>query len=381
MRLDIAAKTWTLAGVKPISALLALFLLSGIAHAQNQKWKFLVYGDTRGTGTADMINTNILTELARATTNTSPKPAFVLVPGDLAYSGSLANFRGWTNIMAPVYQAGIDVYPVLGNHDVSAVSDYITVFGSTVPDNGPATELNRTYYVIRSNVLVAAMDNYVVAHQANTTWLSSILQTNHYLHAFVMGHEPAFSVNHVDCLDDAVAARDTFWNILSNAACRVYFCGHDHFYDHMRLDDKDGDPSNDVHQMIAGAGGAPLHDDSAYDGANSIWTPTRAWHAKTNGYVEVEIDGPVATLTWYRRTTPNSYVADSDVFSYSLAPIIASTYSNGSLTLTWLGGGKLQAASELAGQWTNVANARSPYVVTNVRAGGASTFYRVQLRP
>ncbi len=366
---------------KTTLSLFALLLLAGAAQAQDQKWKFLVYGDTRGTSTSDQINTNILTELARATTNTSPKPAFVLVPGDLVNSGTLAAFRGWTNIMAPVYQAGIAVYPVMGNHDTASVPDYLTVFGPTVPDNGPASELNRTYFVICSNVLVAAMDNYVVPHQCNTNWLKSILQTNQYLHVFAMAHEPAFSVNHTDCLDDVPAARDTFWNILSNAACRVYFCGHDHFYDHMRLDDRDGDPSNDVRQMIVGTGGAPLMADSAYDGVNSIWLPTRVRHDMTNGYVAVEIDGPVATLTWYQRTTPGNYVATSDVFTYSLAPLIAYSWSNGALTLAWAGGGKLQSASDLAGPWTNLANARTPYTVTNASGSGPGAFYRVQLRP
>jgi hypothetical protein len=359
--------------------LAALVTLASTVAAQSQKWQFLVYGDTRGSSSTDIINTNILAELVRATTNTSPKPAFVLVPGDLVYSGALAAFRGWTNIMAPVYQAGISVYPVLGNHDDDNVPDYISVFGPTIPDNGPASELNRTYYVIRSNVLVAVMDNYVVAHQANTNWLNNVLRTNNYLHAFVMGHEPAFSVNHADCLDDVAAARDTFWNILSNAACRVYFCGHDHFYDHMRLDDGDGDPSNDVRQMIVGSGGAPFHADSAYDGTNSVWTPTRVRHAMTNGYVAVEIDGPVATLTWYQRTTPGNYVATSDVFSYSLAPAIAFSSSNGVLTLTWSGGGTLQSAPGVASPWTAVTNARSPYV-TSVQ-GGPGILYRVQLRP
>ena len=359
--------------------LFALLLLAGTATAQSQKWQFLVYGDTRGSGGSDIINTNILAELARATTNTSPQPTFVLVPGDLVYSGSLSAFQSWTNIMAPVYQAGIQVYPVLGNHDTADVPDYINVFGGDIPDNGPAAEINRTYYIIRSNVLVALMDNYVVAHQCNTNWLKNVLQTNNYLHAFVMGHEPAFSVNHWDCLDDVPAARDAFWNILSNAACRVYFCGHDHFYDHMRLNDQDGDPSNDVHQMIVGSGGAPLSADSAYDGSNGIWTPTRVSHDMTNGYVAVEIDGPVATLTWHQRTTPGNYVATSDVFTYSLAPVIAPTYSNGTLTFTWSGGGSLQSAPGVTGPWTTVANARSGYVVSDLSGPGA--FYRVQLRP
>ncbi len=123
------------------SLILALLLLAGAAHAQSQKWQFLVYGDSRGTNsTSAQINTNALAELVRATTNTSPKPAFVLVPGDLVNSGTLSAFQSWTNIMAPVYAAGIGVYPIMGNHDIASVSAYTSVFGASIPDNGPASE-------------------------------------------------------------------------------------------------------------------------------------------------------------------------------------------------------------------------------------------------
>ena len=120
---------------------------------------------------------------------------------------------------------------------------------------------------------------------------------------------------------------------------------------------------------------APLADAPA--GAKPYYTydrePDRYAHWK------LSVDGPVATLTWYQRTTPSNYVATSDVFTYSLAPVIAYSYSNGTLTLTWSGGGILQTSSGVTGQWTNMANARSPYVVTSLT--GPRTFYRVQLRP
>ena len=365
---------------KATLALLTLLVGAGAATGQSQKWKFLAYGDTRGTGSSDQINTKILTELVRQTTNTVPKPAFVLVPGDLVYSGNMQTLAGWTNIMSPVYAAGIGVYPVRGNHDDdSDPNAYKNMFGSAVPANGPAGELGLTYALFHSNVLVLAMDNYVTPHQVNTNWIKAVLNTNMCLHVFAMGHEPAFSVNHADCLDDVPVVRNAFWNILSNAACRAYFCGHDHFYDHMRLNDQDGDPSDDVHQYIVGGGGAPFHADSAYDGTNGIWTPTRVLHEMTNGYVAVEIDGPVATLTYYHRTAANTYVATSDVFTYSLAPVIAASYTNGALTLAWSGGGILQSAPEAGGSWTTLDPGKSPFVITNFSSPKA--FYRVQLRP
>ena len=38
--------------------------------------------------------------------------------------------------------------------------------------------------------------------------------------------------------------------------------------------------------------------------------------------------------------------------------------ANGSLTLTWTGGGKLQSAASLKGPWTDVAGAVSPLTLT-----------------
>jgi len=356
-------------------ALLA-FGCAEAAHAQSQKWKFMVFGDTRGTNpTSDQINAEILGELARAATN--EQPAFVLVPGDLVNSGTLSAFQDWTNIMAPVYSAGIGVYPVMGNHDTPDVNGFKAVFGAAIPDNGPAGEIDRTYFITYSNALVLALDNYVNANEINTNWVNSVLSTNTHPHVFSFGHEPAFKVNHTDCLDDHPVDRDAFWNSLSNAQSRIYFAGHDHFYDHMRLDDGDGNTNNDLHQMITGTAGAPLANDGDYDGNNGIWSPIRVLHEQQYGYVVVEIDGYNATAMWYHRTGANTYTATSDVFSYSVAPVIAFSYAGGSLILTWSGAGVLQAAPDVSGVYTNMPGTASPYVITNLSE--PQRYFRVRL--
>jgi hypothetical protein len=193
-----------------------------------------------------------------------------------------------------------------------------------------------------------------------------------------MGHEPAFKVQHDLCMALYPDKRDAFWNVLTNAACRVYFAGHDHFYDHARIDDGDGDPSNDTHQVIVGTAGAPLYDDGLYDGANGNWTPMRAYHAKEYGYALVEVEGAKATITWYHRTGPSSYAATTESFSYNLEPVIVPKYANGALTLTWTGGGFLQSAPSQAGPWTTVDSGISPCVITNL--SGPQALFRVKIR-
>jgi len=363
---------------------LSAFLLALLPFAtcgQSQKWKFMVYGDTRGNGPGnsigEQINTNILAELARATTN--EHPAFVLVPGDLVNSGTLTAFQAWTNLMAPVYQAGIRVYPVIGNHDSADLTSYTAVFGASIPDNGPIGETDRTYAVAYSNALILNLDNYVTSGRVNQSWINAVLATNSRPHIFAQGHMPAFKGNHPDCLDDYASDRNAFWNSLSNVNCHVYFCGHDHFYDHARINDGDGNPQNDLHQMIVGCGGAPFHSTYAYDGNNAPYTPIGVYHEAQYGYVVVEIDGNQVTSTFFHRTGANSYVVTSDVFSYTLPlPTLTVTSSANSLTLTWPSprGGTLQSARDVTGPYSDMPEASSPHVITNFSS--ERMFYRVR---
>ena len=301
-------KSWMMAVV--------LLLTAHLSHAQS--WKFLVYGDSRGNSTSSQVNTNILAEIAAATT--SEAPAFVLVPGDLVWSGSPAAFALWTNIMGPVYRAGIGVYPVMGNHDDDDVSAYVSVFGSSIPDNGPAGEINRTYCLVYTNALIVGLDGYVTVGRINQAWLNGVLASNYMPHVFAFAHQPAFKVNHTDTLDDYPADRDLFWQSLSNSGARAYFCGHDHFYDHARLDDGDGNTNNDVHQFIVGTAGAPLTADGSYNGNNTVWTPVRSLHEQQYGYMVVEINGLDVTYTWKHRISPGVYGTAAAALAYHIQP-------------------------------------------------------------
>lgn len=344
--------------------------------AQIPKWKFIVVGDTRGTDSNNQINSVILAELAQAIAQ--QKPSFVLVPGDLVDAGTPAAFQAWTNLMAPVYRAGIGVYPVLGNHDLTSIPGWTNVFGATLPNNGPVGEIDRTYFFTFANALVLNLDNYVNAGRVNQSWINAVLATNSRPHVFVQGHMPAFKANHTDCLDDYPAARNAFWNSLSNANCRIYFSGHDHFYDHTRIDDGDGDPEWDIHQMIVGSGGAPLVSTYAYDGLNSPFTPQAVYHEQQYGYVLVEVDGFAVKTTWYHRTGVASYAATSEVFAYtvkSTVPLLSFAYNNQSLTLAWTAGAVLQSSPSPKGPFTNAKLSPSPLVVTNFSP--PALFYRV----
>jgi hypothetical protein len=157
------------------------------------------------------------------------------------------------------------------------------------------------------NALFLGLDEYVTPHRVNQVWVDAQLAENTNPHVFAFGHEPAFKVSHSDCLDDYPADRDAFWESLEWAGGRTYFCGHDHFYDHARVDD-DGDPDNDVHQYVVGTAGAPLYSWSGnYDGNNSYYTVENVYQARAYGYVLGEIEGLDVTLTWMQRVAANTF--------------------------------------------------------------------------
>ena len=339
-----------------ITQFLAAVLLLGAAapspvQAQTP-WRFVVVGDTRSTDAATVINAQIVGELANEIVRQNAR--FVILPGDLVYSGSLSAFQLWKSTMGPVYQAGIPVLPVMGNHDAFDVAAWKQVFGPDIPDTGPVNEIDRTFSFTHENVLVLGLDNYVASGRVNQEWVDSTLASNTRPHVFAFGHLPAFKANHTDCLDDYPVDRDAFWSSLQSARAGAYFAGHDHFYNHARIGDGDDNPANDVHQLIVGSGGAPFHTSYAYDGVNSAWTPVNQYHEANYGYTVVEIDGLRATLTFFHRTAVNTYVA-AESWSYSVgeAPVAvaSSNVSSGTapLAVQFTGSASHDADGSIAG--------------------------------
>ena len=298
-----------------ISVFLAVVSLTGCADSSScsakryaeQRWRFIVTGDSRGNDNG--VNMAILGELAAEVVR--KQVDFVLLSGDLVNGGIdqaalESQLKTWRDTMQPVYDAGIGVYVVRGNHDLGeppGVTAWNNVFKDkfSLPGNGPAGEKNLTYSVRHKNAFIVGVDEYVRLRRVNQSWLDAQFAANTKPHVFVFGHEPAFKAEHKDCLDDYAAERDMFWASIEKAGGRTYFCGHDHFYNHARVDD-DGDPNNDIHQYIIGTAGAALYNWSGdYDGENSGYTVKGIYHSKEYGYCLVEIDGLDVTVTWMER--------------------------------------------------------------------------------
>jgi hypothetical protein len=293
--------------------------------ARAEPRRLVVGGDSRGSYNG--VNAPILTELAAAIV--SEQPDLLLFLGDLVTGSSNTNtlisqLTNWVSIMQPVYDAGIEVLAVRGNHEnQGSVTAWNTVFTGAyaMPANGPAGEVNCTYSLQHREAFIAGLDVYFShPHRVNQSWLDAQLAANHRPHIFVFAHEPAFKADHADCLGDYPTDRDVFWQSTVDAHGRTYFCGHDHFYDHARIDEGDGNPDNDVHQIIVATGGAPLYVfNGVYNGVNDGYTPLQQYYESNYGYVVIEIDGLQVTLQWKHRAAAGVYSA-VETWSYLAHP-------------------------------------------------------------
>ena len=299
-------------------------------------WRFAFVGDTH------VPLTTVPGEIASAVADDDAK--LLIIAGDVIDAGancSQSTFETelttWCSELAPLTAAGIPVYVIRGNHENDAPDNLYswTNFFSgaySLPANGPAGEVDLTYSTTMtcSNAFFVGLDDYVNIHQVNQSWLNQQLAGNKLPHIFGYGHEPAFKAFHTDCLGSVPAARNTFWSSLTSSGAKVYLCGHDHFFNVARINDGDGNSTNDLYQFIVGTGGSTNWAEQKYNynGTNAPYTPVNLWNiTNTWGYLLVEISGPGTndlgvTMTWKQRTYDAStatyiYVATTNIFTYT----------------------------------------------------------------
>jgi len=299
-----------------------------------QSWKFIVTGDDRsGKDRAEDhngVNTVILAELAKAMIAEQPK--FVLLSGDLIAGPKTdaemeSQLQTWLDVMKPVYDAGIKVYNIRGNHEMHVphpedVWRKMFVGPYAMPQNGPKGEEGMSFTVSYQNVLVVGLDEFQTKElRVNQAWLDKVLKNKKETHLFVFSHKMAFrSGNHDDGLENDPASRDALIKSLIAAGGRTAFFGHDHLYDHRTVTAPGDSPDKTLHQFVIGTAGAPLVHGTNDPGNTGNWKVEKIKHIEDHyGYAVVEIDGPKVTITFKQRTGPGVYES-ADEFSYVVPP-------------------------------------------------------------
>jgi len=297
-------------------------VVTAVCLYAGEAWKFVAVNDSRGSDNG--INSTILSEIATAIIGEEAK--LVIFAGDLVdgkpfYDTHLSQLNNWiSTFMDPLLDAGIQVYPVRGNHEIKNYDLCLQAWNDCftgkydLPKNGPEGEKNLTYYIESENALFVCLDEYMTNNQSrvNQSWLDTVLANKNVPHLFVNAHEPAYALfgGHSDCLDDHITERDIFINSIIDAGGKTYICGHDHFYDHAKININD----EWFHQFIVGTSGAELHMLSGGYVESDI---EKVEHIENYGYFVVNIDGMSVTMTFKNRTAENTFV-ETDVFSYEI---------------------------------------------------------------
>ncbi|MBS1721610.1 MAG: metallophosphoesterase [Armatimonadetes bacterium] len=315
-----------------VTSLLCLSL-AATSMARDPKWCFVVAGDGRADSRTkraedkDGINTLITAEIGKAVVKEKAK--FLMWTGDLClgYTKTPEEFETmlttWRGLMEPLYSRNIPVLACRGNHEAGAADSanvWRKVFSGPyqMPQNGPDSESDLSWFYGKGDVLAIGLDQYTTGQEmVHQDWLDGVLKRYPKKFVFCMGHEPAFMDGaHKDTMDAHPEARDIFWNALINAGSRVFFAGHDHLYDHMVIRRDGPDKGPEMHQIVAGTSGAPFYKSGIYAGKNQGWVLERRKAIEnTYGYLVVTIDGRRATVTFKGRKSPGVYEA-MDTFSY-----------------------------------------------------------------
>jgi predicted phosphodiesterase len=321
-----------------LSLFSVLMLISSLFYAGESEVRFCVVGDSRGHDKG--INSKVLKQLVIAIKKESPQ--FVLFVGDLAngYTRKKKLRRQLTywrdTFMKPLIDVGIKVYPCRGNHGLvwrkhdlvkkglgvnskpyysnkESLAIWNAVFSGEyqLPQNGPREEKGVTYSITTKNCLILCCDNYAPnnAHRVNQKWvdgeLSKIKGVKQPYFLFILTHEPAYAVNHKDCLDDYPKERDVLIERFMNAGGDVIFCGHDHRYNHsvITLENK-----YKIHQYVVGTAGAPIR---YWDGVYKNKQVKKVADFTGVGYVMVTINGNKCILTSKKLTAHSFKIIDT----------------------------------------------------------------------
>lgn len=256
---------------------LALTLsVGGAASAFASSWKFAVLCDDRSTYATDNLPAyydagygispyfrNVALALSRET-----GLDFVIFPGDLfrgkkpAMSGvqMAAALDEWKNLMQPVYDAGIPVYAIRGNHDSYEVTDpsgengnavtiwrnHMAVPGNTAnpiaQDAGDQSGLS--YAFMHKGSLFIGLDEYVGGLSYDRAFLNAQL-VKRARHQFVFAHQPLWDYKQDEVGPPGLA------DDLHGTNVDFYFSGHVHSYQRI------SENGYSFQEMIIGTGGAP----------------------------------------------------------------------------------------------------------------------------
>ena len=177
------------------------------------------------------------------------------------------------------------MFPALGNHDIETANGFWYLKYFYLPQNGPATELERNYSFDYGNAHFAVIDANVFVNPYNATrstnvknWLAADLAATTQRWKFVLWHQPAYTSSGNGVHGPETQLQSDIQPLCAQHGVQMVFQGHNHFYERIN-------PISGVNYITTGTGGRSLTTPSVF--------PT--YSAKVNSsvysFTEVDING------------------------------------------------------------------------------------------
>jgi hypothetical protein len=342
-----------------VATIVSVLILPVSGYSETLRFVFMA--DSRGESLDDPINTPVLKAIIAQIKALSPKPAFVVFGGDMAYRGYIGGvytFQTWKELFAPLTSAGITLYTAIGNHELyhehsdlgfllENQKEFQKVFSEN-PGNGPPHYERLVYsftspggdaffatldpYYLTADVIPSGLGGYIDPTQL--TWLTDQVAQTKATHKFLFIHTPYYYVTGGDSNEPLSSADDSFtklWTLLDDNRFDFYACGHSHLYSRKTIDSSilpnpQTDPprppwQNNVVQLLNGTCGAGVDTD--------IPTVDPAlWHVfntpDTYYFSVVDINGSQVTVNSYRGNTGDYTVFDSSTIVTAIPNLIIS---------------------------------------------------------
>ena len=239
-----------------VAAIVPVVLLPVSGYCETQRFVFMA--DSRGESLTEPINTPVLKAIIAQIQALSPKPAFVVFGGDMAYRGYVNGtymFQTWKDLFAPLTSAGITLYTAVGNHELyyehsdlgfflENQKQYQNVFTENHSNGPPGYErLVYSFSSLGGDAFFAVLDPYYLTADEPTTklggnidatqmsWLMAQVAQTKAIHKFLFIHTPYYYVT--EDPEEPSSANETFtnlWAFLDDNLFDFYACGHSHLY-------------------------------------------------------------------------------------------------------------------------------------------------------
>jgi len=316
--------------------------------------RFVFLADSRGESLDNPINKPVLKAIISQIKALSPKPAFVVFGGDMAYRGYIEpsyTFQTWKDLFTPLTSAGITLYTAIGNHELyhehsaegfilKNQEEYQKVFKEN-PGNGPSgqeallTSYERLVYSFSSpggDAFFAVLDPYyLIADNTDPNlggtiddtqlkWLTAQVAGTNATHKFLFIHTPYYYVSADP--EEPSSVNDTFtklWTILDDNRFDFYACGHSHLYSRKTIDSSilpnpqtvppTSNWQNNVVQLLNGTCGAGVDRTEFTPEYKALWNIAN--DADTYYFSVVDISGDLLTVNSYKGNTGAYEVFDS----------------------------------------------------------------------